>query len=271
MATKQTKDGLGYIIQAISNIVEPKMETLKYDKTYRAKVTKKIDTGIYNVQINGIEYKLSYVGNLNVGDIVMVKAPLNNFSDIYVEALPGSGGGSGGTTNYNNLLNKSNLNFIPTSQKGAANGVSTLGADSIIPKSQLPANTVYDTNYKHIDVEDNLTSSSSDNALSANQGKILANRIEQNDTMITTLQEDVIQAEDNITKIKKDYIPLTQKGYANGVASLDINAKILPIQLPIATKDTLGAFKVGDNLTITDDGVLNVTGGGSRYSCIRYS
>lgn len=311
MATQQTKDGLGYIIQAISNIVEPKMETLKYDKTYRAKVTKKIDTGIYNVQINGIEYKLSYVGNLNVGDIVMVKAPLNNFSDIYVEALPGSGGGSGGTTNYNDLankpiinstyssaqatnaseilkgtialhkisktgnyndlLNKPNLNFIPTSQKGAANGVATLGADSIIPKSQLPANTVYDTNYKHINVEDNLTSSSSDNALSANQGKILANRIEQNDTMITTLQEDVIQAEDNITKIKKDYIPLTQKGYANGVASLDINAKILPIQLPIATKDTLGAFKLGNNLTITDDGVLSVTGGGSRYSCIRYS
>ena len=58
MATQQTKDGLGYIIQAISNIVEPKMETLKYDKTYRAKVTKKIDAGIYNVQINGIEYKL---------------------------------------------------------------------------------------------------------------------------------------------------------------------------------------------------------------------
>lgn len=312
MATQQTKDGLGYIIQAISNIVEPKMETLKYDKTYRAKVTQKIDAGVYNVQINGTLYKLSYSGTLNVGDIVRVKAPLNNFSDIYIEPLPGSGGGgTGGTTNYNDLtnkpiinstystaqstnasetlkgtialhkisktgnyndlLNKPSLNFIPTSQKGVANGVATLGADSIIPKSQLPANTVYDINYKHIDVEDNLTSSSSDNALSANQGKILASRIEQNDTMITTLQEDVIQAEDNITKIKKDYIPLTQKGYANGVASLDINAKILPIQLPIATKDTLGAFKVGDNLTITDDGVLNVTGGGSRYSCIRYS
>ena len=430
MATQQTKDGLGYIIQAISNIVEPKMETLKYDKTYRAKVTQKIDVGVYNVQINGTSYKLSYSGTLNVGDIVRVKAPLNNFSDIYIEPLPGSGGGgTGGTTNYNDLtnkpiinstystaqstnnseilkgtialhkisktgnyndlLNKPSLNFIPTSQKGAAdgvaslgadkivpkselptdvvydsnykhitienvlnststtnalsanqgkvlndkinalkipsvvdnltstsatdalsanqgkvlagrisdndtmitnlqediilaedniteikkdyipltqkgyaNGVATLGADSIIPKSQLPANTVYDTNYKHIDVEDNLTSSSSDNALSANQGKILASRIEQNDTMITTLQEDIIQAEDNITEIKRDYIPLTQKGYANGVASLDINAKILPIQLPIATTTTLGAFKIGKNLTIDEDGTLNATGGG---------
>ncbi len=303
MATQQTKDGLGYIIQAISNIVEPKMETLKYDKTYRAKVTQKIDAGVYTVQINGTSYKLSYSGTLNVGDIVRVKAPLNNFSDIYIEPLPGSGGGgTGGTTNYNDLtnkpvinstystaqstnaseilkgtialhkisktgnyndlLNKPSLNFIPISQKGVADGVATLGADSIIPKSQLPANTVYDTNYKHIDVEDNLTSSSSDNALSANQGRILESRIEQNDTMITTLQEDVIQAEDNITKIKKDYIPLTQKGYANGVASLDINAKILPIQLPIATATTLGAFKIGKNLTIDADGTLNATGGG---------
>ena len=303
MATQQTKDGLGYIIQAISNIVEPKMETLKYDKTYRAKVIQKIDVGVYNVQINGTSYKLSYSGTLNVGDIVRVKAPLNNFSDIYIEPLPGSGGGgTGGTTNYNDLtnkpiinstystaqstnaseilkgtialhkisktgnyndlLNKPSLNFIPTSQKGVANGVATLGADSIIPKSQLPANTVYDTNYKHIDVEDNLTSSSSDNALSANQGKILSGRIEQNDTMITTLQEDIIQAEDNITEIKRDYIPLTQKGVANGVASLDINAKILPIQLPIATTTTLGAFKIGKNLTIDEDGTLNATGGG---------
>ena len=92
MATQQTKDGLGYIIQAISNIVEPKMETLKYDKTYRAKIVEEIEVGIYKVQINNVIYKLSYDGALNVGDIVRVKAPLNNFSDIYIEPLPGSGG-----------------------------------------------------------------------------------------------------------------------------------------------------------------------------------
>lgn len=46
-----------------------------------------------------------------VGDIIKVKAPLNNFSDIYIEALPGSGGGGGGgTTDYNDLTNKPVLN-----------------------------------------------------------------------------------------------------------------------------------------------------------------
>lgn len=373
MATQQTKDGLGYIIQAISNIVEPKMETLKYDKTYRAKIVEEIEVGIYKVQINNVIYKLSYDGTLNVGDIVRVRAPLNNFSDIYIEPLPGSGGESGGksggTTNYNDLankpvinstystsqttnanetlkgtialhkisktgnyddlLNKPSLNFIPASQKGAANGVASLGTDKIVPKSELPTDVVYDSNYKHITIEnvltstsatnalsanqgkvlndkisaikvpgivdnlnststtnalsanqgkilndkinalnipsvvDNLTSTSTTSALSANQGKVLAGRISDNDTMITNLQEDIILAEDNITKIKKDYIPLTQKGYANGVAALDANMKLVVSQLPIATKTSLGAIKIGDNLTITNDGVLNAINSGT--------
>lgn len=103
------RDGLDCILQAINNIVEPRVAKLKYDKTYRAKVTQQIDTGLYMVKINNVEYKLPYNGTLNVGDIVKVKAPLNNFSDIYIEALPGSGGG-GGTTNYNDLTNKPVLN-----------------------------------------------------------------------------------------------------------------------------------------------------------------
>lgn len=112
------RDGLDCILQAINNIVEPKVATLKYDKTYRAKVTQQIDTGLYMVQINNVEYKLPYSGTLNVGDIVKVKAPLNNFSDIYIEALPGSGGGGG--------------------------GVATLGNDTKISDNQLPIATTTD-------------------------------------------------------------------------------------------------------------------------------
>lgn len=189
MATKETKDGLGYIIQAISNIVEPKVADLRYDKTYRAKVTEKVEAGIYKVKINGREYQLEYKGDLNVEDIVRVKAPLNNFSDIYIEAEPSTGGGSGSTSDYNDLLNKPilntnnslslevnnnetlkgnislhkisktgsyndlnnlpDLNFIPTKEKGANNGVASLGADSRVPKAQLPTDVVYDNDYVH--------------------------------------------------------------------------------------------------------------------------
>ena len=168
----------------------------------------------------------------------------------------------------------------------------------------MPTDVVYDSNYKHITIEnvlnststtnalsanqgkvlndkinalkipsviDNLTSTSTTDALSANQGKVLAGRISDNDTMITNLQEDIILAEDNIAKIKKDYIPLTQKGYANGVASLDANMKLIVSQLPIATKTSLGAIKIGNNLTITSDGVLSATGGGTSSNEVEIS
>lgn len=189
MATS-IKEGLNYIIQAIQNMIEPQLDKLRYDRTYRAKVIEKIEAGLYRVQINGTEYKVNYSGDLNVGDIVKVKAPLNNFSDIYIETLPSSGG-SGGTSNYNDLVNKPILNtnnttgqdinnaetikgiinlhkisktgnytdlrnlpsldFIPNSQKGAANGVATLNEEKIVVKSNLPSDIVYDSNYVHTD------------------------------------------------------------------------------------------------------------------------
>ena len=218
MATQQTKDGLGYIIQAISNIVEPKMETLKYDKTYRAKVTQKIDAGVYNVQINGTSYKLSYSGTLNVGDIVRVKAPLNNFSDIYIETLPSSsGGGTGGTTNYNDLTNKPIIN------------------------------STYST-------------SQSTNASEILKGTIALHKISKTGNY-----------NDLNNKPSLNFIPISDKGESNGVATLDTNKKITTSQIPIATKTSLGAVKIGSNLTITSDGVLSATGGGASSNEVEIS
>lgn len=184
------KEGLDSILQAINNLITPQLVNLKYDKTFRGKVVRVIDNGVYEVQINGVNYTLPYAGILNVDDVVKVKSPLNNFSDIYIEAIGGSGG-SGSTTNYNDLTNKPILNtisssslspnsseimkgtielhkvsktgkysdlvglpsldFIPNSQKGVANGIATLGSDSKIISSQLPNDLVIDASYVHTD------------------------------------------------------------------------------------------------------------------------
>ena len=101
--------GLQNIIDAINNLIEPKLGSLRYDKTFRAKIISDEGNNTYGVQINGKNYKAIYTGEkIPVGQIVKVKAPLNNFSDIYIETLPGSGSGSAG--NYNDLLNKPILN-----------------------------------------------------------------------------------------------------------------------------------------------------------------
>ena len=55
------------------------------------------------------------------------------------------------TGSYNDLNNKPSLDFIPNSEKGAANGVATLGEDTRINKTQLPTDTVYDSGYVHTD------------------------------------------------------------------------------------------------------------------------
>lgn len=108
------KEGLDSILQAINNLITPQLVSLKYDKTFRGKITSIIDNGLYEVQVNGRSYTLPYAGTLQVGDIVKVKSPLNNFSDIYIEAIGGSGGGST-TTDYNDLTSKPILNTNYTS------------------------------------------------------------------------------------------------------------------------------------------------------------
>lgn len=98
-------------------------------------------------------------------------------------------------------------------------------------------------------VEDTLNSTSTTNALSANQGRILNNKIVANSDLISTLQEDVIGVEDNMitsVKLNNTALPKTNK----------------EVNIPIASKTQLGVFKVGENLTISEEGILSATGGG---------
>ena len=178
----RNQEGLNNIITAINNIVEPKISNSKFDRTFRAKVIEKTEDEDYIVQINNINYTLKYAGKLEPNQIVRVKAPLNNFSDIYIESVPGAGGGTGGTDNYDDLTNKPilktdiseglnpddkelikgtielhkisktgdyedlnnkpELNFIPETEKASSNGVATLDSNKKVTNSQLPIATV---------------------------------------------------------------------------------------------------------------------------------
>lgn len=89
--TIESKEGLNNILQAIENFVTTKSENLKFDKTYRAKVTDDKGSGVYTIQVNGKEYDINAGDNtLEVGNMVKAKVPLNNFSDIYVEGINGT-------------------------------------------------------------------------------------------------------------------------------------------------------------------------------------
>ncbi len=178
----RNQEGLNNIITAINNIVDPKISNSKFDRTFRAKVIEQTEDEDYIIQVNNINYTLKYAGKLEPNQIVMVKAPLNNFSDIYIESVLGTGGGTGGTDNYDDLTNKPilktdiseglnpddkelikgtielhkisktgdygdlnnkpELNFIPETEKASSNGVATLDSNKKVTNSQLPIATV---------------------------------------------------------------------------------------------------------------------------------
>ena len=121
-------DGLQFILDAINNIVEPKLDRLKYDKTYRAKVISNEGSGQYTIQINSNNYSITTTATLTVGQVIKVKAPLNNFSDIYIEE--GTSGG-GGTSDYKELINK------PILDTTSSTALSTNNAETIINTIKL--------------------------------------------------------------------------------------------------------------------------------------
>lgn len=133
------KKGLENILQALENFIEPLLEKLKYDKTYRGKVISDKGSGLYSIQINGKEYDIQTEStSLVINSVIKVKAPLNNFSDIYVES---AGGGGSGTTDYTLLVNKPRIN-----------NVELVGNKSIADLGLQPAGDyVVDADYVHTD------------------------------------------------------------------------------------------------------------------------
>ena len=249
------KEGLDSILQAINNLITPQLVSLKYDKTFRGKITSIIDNGLYEVQVNGRSYTLPYAGTLQVGDIVKVKSPLNNFSDIYIEAIGGSGGGST-TTDYNNLTSKPILNtnytsslspdgseiikgtiglhkisktgkysdligtpdldFIPNSEKGVAGGVATLDENSKLPTSQLPDGIVTDPNYVHTD--NNFTNALL-TKLNGIESGAQVNKIEsisKNGEALTITNKNVnIEVPTKLSELENDNNTVTDKDYVH--------------------------------------------------------
>ena len=80
-----------------------------------------------------------------------------------------------------------------------------------------------------------------------------------------TRLENLIEAEEAARQLADSQLQQNINNIIDGSQAI----KITPDSLPIATPTTLGAIKVGANLTITEDGVLNAQaggGGGGSYT-----
>lgn len=172
------------------------------------------------------------------------------------------------------------LNYIPLSQKGAANGVATLDSNGLVPSSQLPS--FVDDVLSYVDLEafpargetgkiyvDETTGKTyrwsngspgtyiniSSAVSTADEAVKLAIPRKINGVEFDGTQDITINAEDATPRIATE-----EKGAANGVATLDENGQVVTTQLPIATENTPGAVIIGDNIDITENYISVKTG-----------
>lgn len=62
-------------------------------------------------------------------------------------------------------------------------------------------------------------------------------------------------------------IDSSEKGAANGVATLDVNGKVPTEQIPVATTSTIGGVKPdGTTITVTEDGTISVSVSGEEVA-----
>lgn len=108
-------------------------------------------------------------------------------------------------------ITAASLGAIPTTEKGAANGVATLGSDGKVPSGQLPELN-YDPAGSAAGVQANLTAHVND---------------KNNPHQVTAAQVGAI--------------PTTEKGAAGGVATLGSDGKLTAAQKPVYTAADVGA------------------------------
>lgn len=107
--------------------------------------------GIENNAVDGLKIRLANNQAIrarnaaNTADIDVLKLNASNKPEfgVAVAMQEPSAASDGATKNY---VDTTVANYIPLSQKGAANGVATLGADSKIPSAQIPPIALVDVN-----------------------------------------------------------------------------------------------------------------------------
>lgn len=72
------------LYEDIERTVTEKLKNIRYDKTFKATVTQKVNNTVYKVACKKAEYKVKSDYNLSIDDVVWVCAPENNWDSLFV-------------------------------------------------------------------------------------------------------------------------------------------------------------------------------------------
>jgi hypothetical protein len=175
----KSEKALDELKKGIQTYVNRMLELAPFDKTMVGIVKTSHDNNLYTVTINQQDYNnvnCLFKGLINVGDVVKVRIPQNNNNLMYIEGKLNAEvqGGGGGTTDYNDLSNKPQINGISLSGNKTT---SQLGINIPTKTSDLTNDSdfVSDSNYVHTD--NNYTTT--DKNIVGNVTSNLANKVDK--------------------------------------------------------------------------------------------
>ena len=183
--------------------------------------------------------------------------------------------------------------YIPLSQKATAGGVASLDSNGLVPSSQLPS---YVDDVVSYAAASNFPATGETGKIYVDEatGKIYrwAEPAEQGaDGSYINISSSVGTADEaiklatartingvsfdgtaNITINAEDAtprIPVSEKGAASGVATLDSNTKVPVAQLPLATSSVAGAVIVGNNIDVSSGTISVGTGSAAAKGVVQ--
>jgi len=186
--------------------------------------------------------------------------------------------------------------YIPLSQRGTANGVATLDNNGLVPAAQLPSYVDDVLSYAQTSAFP-AEGETGKIYLAENTGKIyrwapaadpgeddpkgsylnISSAVSTADEAVKlatahTINGVAFDGTADITINAVDAtarIAATEKGAANGVATLDANTLVPAAQLPLATTTTAGAVIVGTNLDVSSGTISVATGTSSAKGVLQ--
>ena len=72
------------LLKGIDTIIEQKLATLRFDRTFDGRIVSKVPNG-YIVGIEGRERQVNATGNYSNGTTVRVHVPQNNWNKAYID------------------------------------------------------------------------------------------------------------------------------------------------------------------------------------------
>ena len=164
----KSEKALNELEKGIQTYVNRMLELAPFDKTVVGIVKTTYNNNLYTVTVNQQDYNnvaCLFKGLINVGDVVKVRIPQNNNNLMYIEGKLNAEvqSGGGGTTDYDDLSNKPQINGVSLSGNKTT---SQLGINIPTKTSDLTNDSGYITN------EDAYTKTQTDSLLNEKQDNL---------------------------------------------------------------------------------------------------